>query len=53
MSSLEPADGPGPQAFQIYTVRGRSVNPHVDLDRISALIAEDDESDYSTRKNLS
>ncbi|MBY0502576.1 MAG: hypothetical protein K2X03_01615 [Bryobacteraceae bacterium] len=32
--------------FELFTVKGKLVNPDVDLDRISALIAADDEEKY-------
>lgn len=35
-----------PAPFRLYTVRGRLVNPQIDLDRTSALVAADDESAY-------
>ena len=35
--------------FRLYTVRGRLVNPDLDLDRTSALIASDDEAAYGRR----
>src|SRR4029453_2452660 len=34
-------------AFRLYTVRGRLVNPNLDLDRTSALLIADDEMDFS------
>lgn len=41
-------DRPEPAArpFQLHTVRGRLVNPNLDLDRTSALIEADDEAAY-------
>jgi|HubBroStandDraft_4_1064222.scaffolds.fasta_scaffold501834_2 hypothetical protein len=30
--------------FHLYTVRGKLVNPNLDLDRTSALVAADDEA---------
>jgi hypothetical protein len=37
-------------SFRLHTVRGRLVNPDVDLDRTSALIASDDELRFSGRR---
>src|SRR5262245_8812405 len=34
------------KAFRLYTVRGRLVQPDLDLDRTSALLVTDDESAY-------
>jgi hypothetical protein len=36
-------------AFRLQTVRGRLVNPELDLDRTSALAAADDETAYPRR----
>ena len=36
-----------PPPFRLHTVRGRLVDPSLDLDRSSALIALEDEVDYS------
>jgi ribbon-helix-helix CopG family protein len=33
--------------FRLYTVRGRLVNPHLDLDRTSALFVADDEAEFA------
>ena len=33
--------------FHLHTVRGRLVQPDLDLDRTSALVARDDESDFA------
>jgi hypothetical protein len=33
-----------PPAFLLHTVRGRLVDPRIDLDRTSALVAEEDEA---------
>jgi hypothetical protein len=33
-------------AFKLHTVRGRLVRPNLDLDRSSALVTLDDESDF-------
>lgn len=35
--------------FRLYTVRGRLVHPELDLDRTSALLAADDETNYGRR----
>lgn len=35
----------------LYTVRGRLVNPRLDLDRISALEIDDDEAEYGGRSD--
>lgn len=36
--------------FRLHTVRGRLVNPSLDLDRTSELVAMDDQAHYSTPK---
>jgi hypothetical protein len=36
--------------FQLHTVRGRLVQPNLDLDRTSALVALDDEAEFATRQ---
>jgi hypothetical protein len=36
-------------SFRLHTVRGRLVNPGLDLDRTSALVAADDELRFSRR----
>ncbi len=33
-------------AFKLHTVKGRLVDPNRNIDRISALIAQDDENEY-------
>jgi hypothetical protein len=33
--------------FRLHTVRGRLVQPDLDLDRTSAIVASDDESDFA------
>jgi hypothetical protein len=39
---------PSPHApFRLYTVRGRLVKPHLDLDRTSALFVSDDEAEFA------
>ena len=38
-----------PRPFRLHTVRGKLVNPDVDLDRTSALIAMDDEAAYGRK----
>jgi hypothetical protein len=43
-------EGVAAPAFRLYTVRGRMVNPNMDLDRTSALVTADDEADYSRGK---
>jgi hypothetical protein len=40
----------GRSKFQLHTVHGRLVRPDLDLDRISSLIARDDETDYARVK---
>jgi hypothetical protein len=35
-----------PDRFRLHTVAGRLVDPNIDLDRTSALIAEDDEAAF-------
>jgi hypothetical protein len=37
--------------FHLHTVRGKLVNPHLDLDRTSALLTMDDEDFYVPRKS--
>ena len=39
-----------PPPFRLRTVRGRLVDPSLDLDRSSALIALEDEADYFNRR---
>lgn len=36
-----------PSPFQLHTVKGRLVDPNRNLDRISELIASEDEADYA------
>ena len=43
---LARSEGPAPEVFRLHTVRGKLVNPRLDLDRTSALAAADDEADY-------
>ena len=38
------------QRFQLYTVRGRLVQPDLDLDRTSALLTADDEAEFGGGK---
>jgi hypothetical protein len=45
----EVAAPPG-SPFRLHTVRGRLVNPGLDLDRTSALVSADDELDYLNRR---
>jgi hypothetical protein len=33
-------------AFRLHTVRGKLVDPHMDLDRISTLVAMEDEASF-------
>jgi hypothetical protein len=35
--------------FRLHTVRGKLVNPDVDLDRTSALVVDEDETAYGRR----
>lgn len=37
--------------FRLHTVRGRLVEPGLDLDRTSALVTLDDEAAFSTRRS--
>ncbi|MCX6623348.1 MAG: antitoxin [Acidobacteria bacterium] len=37
----------GAPEFRLHTVSGRLVNPELDLDRSSALLALDDEAEYA------
>jgi hypothetical protein len=39
-------EGSASDAFQLHTVRGRLVNPEIDLDRTSELVAAEDEANY-------
>jgi hypothetical protein len=39
-----------PPKFRLRTVRGKLVNPAIDLDRTSALVAGDDETRFAVRK---
>lgn len=41
---------PLPPRFRLHTVRGRLVDPQVDLDRTSALIVRDDEAGFAGRR---
>ena len=43
---LAATETPSPSAFRLHTVRGRLINPHLDLDRTSALLLADDEATY-------
>jgi hypothetical protein len=36
--------------FRLHTVRGRLVNPHLDLDRTSALLVAADEAEFRERR---
>jgi len=36
--------------FRLHTVRGKLVNPDLDLDRTSSLILADDEAEFGTRR---
>jgi hypothetical protein len=36
--------------FQLHTVRGRLVQPNLDLDRTSALLVRDDESEFAGKQ---
>lgn len=36
--------------FRLFTVRGRLVNPGLDLDRTSDLLVNDDQADYSRQE---
>lgn len=40
---------PDAPPFRLHTVRGKLVNPDLDLDRTSALVAMDDETAYGRR----
>ena len=48
LADARPAAAP---PFRLHTVRGTQVNPNLDLDRTSALIALDDEDDYSGQRS--
>jgi hypothetical protein len=39
-----------PRPFRLHTVRGKLVNPDLDLDRTSGLITLDDETNFSKRE---
>ena len=45
-----PLSGQARHPFRLITVKGELVNPNVDLDRISALIAADDEAHYGRQE---
>ena len=47
-SHLTEAEASAPP-FRLHTVRGRLVNPNVNLDRTSELLALDDEADFSRK----
>jgi hypothetical protein len=47
LTEAPPAPGP---PFRIHTVRGKLVDPSLDLDRTSALVSADDEADYRKRR---
>jgi hypothetical protein len=40
-----------PEPFHLHTVRGRLVSPSLDLDRTSALLLQDDESEFGSRNS--
>ena len=46
VSYLARTDGATAQPFKLHTVRGELVQPHLDLDRTSALLVADDGSAY-------
>jgi hypothetical protein len=48
-NQLSQADTSSPKPFQLHTVRGKLVNPDLDLDRTSSLVSMDDESEYEQR----
>ena len=50
-SHLARPEGAAAPAFRLHTVRGKGVNPNLDLDRTSALVAEEDEVDYADQKD--
>lgn len=39
-----------PSTFGLHTVKGRLLDPNRNLDRISELIASEDEADYAGRR---
>jgi hypothetical protein len=41
---------PNAPKFRLHTVRGRLVNPEIDLDRTSALLTRDDEAAFARKK---
>ena len=47
---LATADRAGTRPFRLHTVRGRLVDPSLDLDRTSALLVLDDERGFPRRK---
>jgi hypothetical protein len=47
---LANADREADRPFRLHTVKGRLVNRNLDLDRISTLIAADDEEAYKPRR---
>ena len=48
---LTESQAPDPPPFRLYTVRGKLVNPNLDLDRTSGLVTLDDEAAYSHRRS--
>lgn len=47
LSSRKPASSP---ASRLHTVRGRLVNPNLDLDRTSALVVAEDEAAFRSHR---
>jgi len=46
LAAMKRSDAP---PFRLHTVRGKLVNPDLDLDRTSALLALDDEATYGRK----
>jgi hypothetical protein len=49
-SHLTEAPPPAAGPFRLHTVRGKLVDPRLDLDRTSALVSADDEAEYRNRR---
>jgi hypothetical protein len=47
---LSAKSGEAAKPFRLHTVRGRLVEPGTDLDRTSALLLTDDESEFGARR---
>ena len=47
---LAQRQAPHPRSFRLLTVGGRLMQPDLDLDRTSAVLAEDDAREFSARR---